>query len=168
MLLQNSCTTLKRKDSWGKILSFKVAGSNKELFFKNLDKLFNGFGNKFTSTNTIIMDDSPSKHIMNKCENVILPQAWSYVWDGDRDMFLFNDLLPWIQRLHDSHNQGLVLFQRKNAIEYRMLYDESHPRQYNVLMDAVYESCNIQEVIHTIVSRLDLICNVAGVESVCS
>lgn len=145
MLGQDSCTTLKCKDRQGRISTFRVPGTQKELFLKNLDTIFNDFGaSRFTPANTIIVDDSPSKHILNKPENVVLTQTWSYVGDGDRDTFLISELLPWIQRMHESRDQGLLFFRRNNTFGGRMLCNESDPRLYKELMGAVCQSRHIR------------------------
>ena len=52
----------------------KVKGTHKDIFLKTLSKgLFSRFNDKFTKENTIIIDDSPVKHILNAPENVLLP-----------------------------------------------------------------------------------------------
>ena len=60
-----------------------VPGTQKELFLKNLDTLFYGYRGIFNSGNKIIVDDSPLKHIMNRPENVLLPNPWSNRGNGD-------------------------------------------------------------------------------------
>lgn len=67
---QNSCTTLKCRDGFGRITTFKEFGMNKELFLKNLSTLFNELQGNFTIENTNVVDDSPTKHITNKPKNV--------------------------------------------------------------------------------------------------
>ena len=73
MLAQDLYTTLRCQNSSGRLKTFMVLGTQKELFLKNLDTLFCGYRGIFNSGNTIIVDDSPLKHIMNKPENVLLP-----------------------------------------------------------------------------------------------
>ena len=44
----------------------KVKGTHKDIFLKTLSKgLFTKFNGKFRKKNTIIIDDSPVKHILN-------------------------------------------------------------------------------------------------------
>ena len=62
---------------------------------KNLDTLFCGYREIFNVGNTIIVDNSPLKHIMNRLENVLLPNPWSNRGNGDGDTFLLHTLLPW-------------------------------------------------------------------------
>ena len=140
VLGQVSCETLKCRDRHGRVSTFKVPGTDKDLFLKNLDKLFTGHGGRFTSANTIVVDDSPNKHILNEPQNVVLPDSWSYVGAGARDHFLIDVLLPWFQRLHRSPGPGLLSFRRNDNIGRRMLCDEPDPRLYNLLMEAVRAS----------------------------
>ena len=63
VLGQDSCSMPKCRTPHGQISSFKVPGTSKELFLKNLDNLFNEYGDRFTYANTIVVDDSPSKHL---------------------------------------------------------------------------------------------------------
>ena len=95
VLAQDSCTKLRCRDSFGRLTTFMVLGTQKELFLKNLDNLFSSFREIFNSRNTVIVDDSPLKHIMNRSENVMLPNLWSNYGNGERDTFLLRTLLPW-------------------------------------------------------------------------
>ena len=110
VLAQDSCTTLRCQDSSGRLTTFMVPKTQKELFLKNLDTLFCGYRGIFNSSNTIIVDDSPLKHIMNRPKNVLLPNPWSNCGNGDRDTFLLRTLLPWFQRLHLACYKGLTTF----------------------------------------------------------
>ena len=71
------------------------------MFLKVLWKeLFFGFNNRYIEDNTIIIDDNPPKHMLNPSENVILPEAWTFVGVGQADTFLMDMLLRWILQLH--------------------------------------------------------------------
>jgi len=91
---------LKCRDASRKITTFKELGTSKELFLKNLSTLFKGSQRNFTPENTIVVDDSPSKHIMNNSENVILLDTWSNTGNGPKHPFLLDTLLPWFKRLY--------------------------------------------------------------------
>ena len=55
----------------------KVKGTHKDIFLKTLSKnLFHTCNGKFTKDNTIIIDNSLVKHILNDFENVLLPVSW--------------------------------------------------------------------------------------------
>ena len=97
VLAQDSCTTIRCRDSSGQLTTFMVPGTQKEFFLKNLDTLFCGYRRIFNLGNTTIVDDSPLKHIMNRPENMLLPNPWSNRGNGDRDTFLLHTLLPWFQ-----------------------------------------------------------------------
>ena len=124
---------------------FKVPGTDKDLFLKNLDRLFKDRRGSFSSDNTVIVDDSPVKHIMNRPHNVILPDSWSYRGNGLRDSFLFDVLLPWFQRLHIARDQGLKAFKENGPrrIGRRMLCDERNRKEYEVLMEVVHASSSL-------------------------
>ena len=139
VLVQDSCTTLKCRDSSRRLTTFMVPGTQKELFLKNLDTLFCGYKGIFNSGNTIIVDDSPLKHIMKRLENVLLPNPWLNRGNGDRDTFLLRTLLPWFQRLHLACNEGLKSFREHgpNRIGQKMLCDEWNRTEYNKVMEVV-------------------------------
>ena len=75
VLGQDSCKTVKCRDTVGRLTSFKEPRMNKDLFLKNLDVLFSGAEGNFACDNTVVVDDSPRKHIMNKPENIILADS---------------------------------------------------------------------------------------------
>ena len=139
VLGQESCSTIRFRDSSGRLSTFKVPGTQKELFLKNLDTLFSGYRGIFNSGNTIIVDDSPLKHVMNKSENVLLPTPWSHRVGGERDTYLLCTLLPWFQRLHLARDQGLKSFRELgiNRIGQKMLCDERNRTEYNNVMQLV-------------------------------
>jgi hypothetical protein len=145
ILGQDACQTLKQRDRSGRLTTFKVPGTDKDLFLKNLDILFKGSRGSFSSANTIIVDDSPMKHIMNKPQNVILPNLWSYKGSGPQDSFLLDALLPWFQRLHVASDQGLKVFHETGPgrIGRRMLCDERNRKEYNKLMETVRTSSSL-------------------------
>ena len=127
VLEQDSCKTVKCRDTSGQLVSFKELGTDKELFLKNLESLFSSSRGNFSCNNTVIVDDSPRKHnIMNKPENVVLPDAWSNQGNGDKDTFLLNVLLPYFRRLHANRDMGLKSFRTSGPgrIGRRMLCEE--------------------------------------------
>ena len=144
VLGHDSCSMLKCRTPYGQMSYFTVPGTSKELFLRNLDNLFNKYTDRFTSANTIVVDDSPSKHIMNNPQNVVLPRSWSHIGDGRGDNFLLSDLLHWIQRLHESAEAGLLIFRRNNSFGCKMLCEDPNPRYFNELMDVVNRSRYIQ------------------------
>ena len=72
----------------------KVRGPHRDIFLKALSTgLFGRFNGKFMKENTIIVDDSLVKHILNNSENVLLSASWSHKQAGPSDTFLMDTLL---------------------------------------------------------------------------
>jgi hypothetical protein len=86
----------------------KMKGTKKELFLKTIQKhLFSGFGGRYSTENTIVVDDSPVKQVLNPFENVILPESWTFAGVGESDTYLMDMLLPWILQLYMNLEQGI-------------------------------------------------------------
>lgn len=66
--------------------------TNKDLFLKSLDKLFDSVKSKFNAHNTSITYDSC---VINEPETVVLLVSWSKFDDSHK--FLFNKLFLWIR-----------------------------------------------------------------------
>ena len=125
--------------------TFKELGTHKNLFLKNLNTLFNAYYGKFSPNNTIVVDDNPIKHIMNKSENVVLSGTWIYKANGPKDTYLMAVLIPWFGRLHLARDEGLKSFRGSNLgkVGRRMLCDEQNHREYNKLMEVVRLSASL-------------------------
>lgn len=135
---QNSCEVVKVRGLRNKLSNLKVKGTNKDLFLKPLDKLFDALDSKFHPHDTIIIDDSREKHVVNEPENVVLPVSWSERDVSDR--FLVDELLPWIQRLHQSRGRSLLSFRGEDNIGRRMLSEEADSTEYDELISTVETS----------------------------
>ena len=119
----------------------KVKGTNKEIFLKTLsESLFSKYGDFFTKDNTIIVDDSPYKHVLNDPLNVVLSDTWSNKGDGRHDSFLLNVLLPWLRSLHSSGDLGLSKFRVENHLGRPTLCTDPHNIEYIQLIDAIKKS----------------------------
>jgi hypothetical protein len=76
ILSQESCDRIKVQEDRGKVSYMNVKGTKKELFLKTIQKhLFSSFGGRYSAENTIVVDDSLVKHVLNPFENVILPKS---------------------------------------------------------------------------------------------
>ena len=76
ILGQESYDRIRVQDNWGKVSYMKVKGTKKYLFLKMLQKhLFSRFKGRYSTDNTIIVDDSLVKHVLNFPENIILPET---------------------------------------------------------------------------------------------
>ena len=79
ILGQDSCDRILNMGKNNRVTTMKVKGTHKDIFLKTLSKgLFTKFNGKFRKNNTIIIDDSPVKHILNDLENVLFPVSWSH------------------------------------------------------------------------------------------
>ena len=74
ILGQDSCDRINIMERNNRVTTMKVKGTHKDIFLKTLSKgLFGRFNGKFTKENTLVIDDSTVKHILNNSENVLLP-----------------------------------------------------------------------------------------------
>jgi NLI interacting factor-like phosphatase len=145
VLGQEQCNILKCRNKRGKIVNYKVKGTDKDLFLKPLDKLFELQDSIFSFQNTIIVDDSPMKHVTNFSWSVLLFETWSYKGEGAMDENLMGDILPWIRRLHLSKPESLSTFRRNNKTGRRHLLQEQDGAEYDELTQAVEESNSIYD-----------------------
>ena len=121
----------------------KVKGTHKDIFLKTLSKgLFTKFNGKFRKKNTIIIDDSLVKHILNDSENVLFRVLWSSDGAGQNDSFLMDKLLPWLRQLHrfeDVRVAARVL----EKIGQPMLRDDPSSREYYVEIKQAIDSAHM-------------------------
>ena len=87
----------------------KEVGTQKGIFLKTLSNhLFNSFDGRYTLANTLVIDDSPIKHMLNLSENIFLLPTWSYGGDGAvTNSVLMEELLSYLLNLHRSQ-EGLA------------------------------------------------------------
>ena len=94
---QDSCDQIYIMGRNNRITTMKVKGTYKDIFLKTLSKdLFTKFNGKFKKNNTIIIDDSLVKHILNDSKNVLFPVSWLHDEAGQNDTFVIDTLLPWL------------------------------------------------------------------------
>ena len=116
----------------------KVKGTEKDVFLKTLSVgLFPKYRDVFTMENTIIVDDSAYKHVLNNPENVLLADTWSPNGNGENDTFLLDVLLPWLQQLHNSVNLGLRAFRLQNPLGHPLLCASIDSVEYIELTRAI-------------------------------
>ena len=117
----------------------KEVGTQKDIFLKTLSNhLFNSFDGRYTSANTLVIDDSPIKHMLNLSENVLLLPTWSYGGDGvATDLVLMEELLPYLLDLHWSQ-EGLAEFRSAHPLGRTMFYNDRQTcNQYSRIMKAI-------------------------------
>ena len=143
ILRQDSCDQIYVMGRNNKVTTMKVKGTHKDIFLKTLSKgLFTKFNGKFKKKNTIIIDDSPVKHILNDSENILFPASWSSNGAGQNDMFVMDKLLPWLQQLHqfeDVRVGARVL----DKIGQSMLCDDPSSKEYYVEIKQAIDSAHM-------------------------
>ena len=76
ILGHESCNWIRVQDDVGKVSYMKMKGTKKDLFLKMLQKyLLSRFGGRYSTNNTIVVNNSPVKHVLNPSENIILPET---------------------------------------------------------------------------------------------
>ena len=121
----------------------KVKGTHKDIFLKTLSKgLFTKFNGKFRKKNTIIIDDSPVKHILNDSENVLFPVPWSSDGVGQNDTFLMDKLLPWLRQLHGFEDVRVAV-KVLEKIGQPMLCDDPSSREYYIEIKQAIDSAHM-------------------------
>ena len=102
----------------------KEVGIKKDIFLKTLSNhLFNSYDGLHTSANTLVIDNSPIKHMLNLLENVLLFPSWSYKDNGtDRDSDLMEELLPYLLNLLQSQ-EDLAEYRSSHSIGRIMFYN---------------------------------------------
>ena len=129
---QDSCDRIYIMGKNNRVTTMRVKGIHKDIFLKTLSKgLFTKFNGKFRKKNTIIIDDSPVKHILNESENVLFPVSWSFDGASQNDTFLMDMLLPWLRKLHQT--QDIKVAKRVlDKIGQPMLCDDPSSKEYYV------------------------------------
>ena len=132
ILGQDSCDRIYVMGRNNRVTTMKVKSTHKDIFLKTLSKgLFTKFNGKFRKKNTIIIDDSPVKHILNDSENVLFPMSWSSDGAGQNDTFLMDMLLPWLRQLHQTQDIR-VAARVLDKIGQPMLCDDPSSKEYYV------------------------------------
>ena len=83
ILGQEDCDRVLLRKDGNKMFYMKEVGTQKDIFLKTLSNhLFNSYDSRYTPANTLVIDDSPIKHMLNLLENILLLPTWSYEGDG--------------------------------------------------------------------------------------
>ena len=140
ILGQEDCDRVPLRKEGYRTLYMKEHGTQKDIFLKTLAKhLFDCYDGFYTADNTLIIDDSPIKHMLNSKENVLLLPSWSY---GDvgagNDSVLTDKLLPYLLDLH-RHPGGLAEYRSCHLDLGRpMFYDDRQTcSEYVKIMKAI-------------------------------
>ena len=139
ILGQEDCDRVPLRKVGNRMFYMKEVGTQKDIFLKTLSNhLFNSFDSRYTPTNTLVIDNSPIKHMLNLSENVLLLPTWSYGGDGAvTDSVLMEELLPYLLNLHWSQ-EGLAEFQSSHPLGWMMFYNDRQTcNQYSRIMKAI-------------------------------
>lgn len=145
VLGQEQCGIMMCRNRRGRVVPYKVKGTDKDLLLKPMDKLDRLKSWNFTKNNTIIVDDSPIKHFMNYSSQVVLLDTWSYNGDGVADNYLVTELLPWIRRLHLARPRSLYPWRKDNKFGRPTLLEEPDQTLMDDLEKAMEESNSLYD-----------------------
>ena len=139
ILGQKDCDRVLVHKVGNRMFYMKEVGTQKDIFLKTLSNhLFNSFDSHYTLATTLVIDDSPIKHMFNLSENVLLLPTWSYGGDGAAtDSVLIEELLPYLLNLHRSQ-EGLAEFRSSHPLGRTMFYNDRQTyNQYSRIMKAI-------------------------------
>jgi hypothetical protein len=96
----------------------KYPKSDKSIFLKTISThLFLGEASRYKKNNTILIDDSPEKSILNDTGNVVFLKSWKHtVRNSASDGYLTTDLGPWLEKLHKERRGEVPGFVNSNRL----------------------------------------------------
>lgn len=126
ILGQEDCDRVPVRKVGSRTFFMKEPGTQKDIFLKTLSNhLFNGYDGRYTEANTLFLDDSPIKHMLNLPENVLLLPSWSYLSRGaEEDSALLGEILPYLLELQKYHG-SLKKYRSSHLFGRPMFYDDS-------------------------------------------
>ena len=142
ILGQEDCDRIVDRVSGHRTYYKKEEGTQKDIFLKTLSKhLFNNHNGLYTASNTVIVDDSPIKNMLNSSENVLLVHSWpAGVEDAEKDSTLLEIVLPYFREMSRS-NSNLKEFRDSHGLGRPMLYEDRKTYTlYKALCSAIESS----------------------------
>jgi hypothetical protein len=111
---QESCESIQVK----KGVDLKYPKSEKSIFLKTLNtRFFLDYGCRYTNDNTILIDDSPEKSILNDTWNAIFLKSWKHILrNASVDEYLTRELGPWLEKLHREGNGKVPKYVNGNRL----------------------------------------------------
>jgi hypothetical protein len=111
---QESCDTIQVNNGE----ELKYPNSDKSIFLKTMSShLFPGDASRYKENNTILIDDSPEKSILNNIGNAVFLKSWKHtVKNCSSDNYLCAELAPWLERLHREGQGDVAQFVNKNRL----------------------------------------------------
>lgn len=136
ILGQKDCERVPVRNVGSRIYFMKEPGTQKDIFLKTLSThLFNNYGGVYTEANTLFIDDSPIKHMLNLPQNVLLLPSWSYkVNRAEEDCALLHKILPYLLQLRNFQG-SLRKYRSSHLFGSPMFYDDrSSSAVYNEIL----------------------------------
>ena len=126
VLGQEDCDRVPVRRDGTRTVYMKEEGTQKDIFLKTLSThLFDKYDGQYTRENTLIIDDSPIKHMLNLKENVLLLPSWSHTDDHSaRDRVLLEKILPYLSGLHRSSGRLAEYMSCNPELGGPMFYDD--------------------------------------------
>ena len=141
ILGQESCDRILLHDDNGSVRAKKLQGTSKDILLKPLSKrLFPHYSGRYTPQNTIVIDDSPVKHILNSKVNVVIPEPWTHIGEGHQDSYLMCKLFPWLHKLHKSQELGIEVYRSLSDHGRPMIFEDPLDPTFQNTMQAICES----------------------------
>jgi hypothetical protein len=111
---QESCDTIQVNNGE----ELKYPKSEKSIFLKTMSShLFLGEASRYKENNTILIDDSPEKSILNNTGNAIFLKSWKHIArNSSSDVYLCTELAPWLERLHKEGHGEVAQFVNNNRL----------------------------------------------------
>jgi hypothetical protein len=137
MFGQESCDTIQVKEGE----ELKYPKSDKSIFLKTMSAyLFLGEASRYNKNNTILIDDSLEKSILNDAGNAVFLKSWKHtVKNSTSDAYLTTDIGPCLERLHKEGHGEVPMFVNSNRLGvnllvpgdvlYDLIMDELRPKQ---------------------------------------
>ena len=139
ILGQEDCDKVPLRKDGIRTLYMKEFGTQKDIFLKTLSNhLFNSYDKLYTPANTLVIDDSPIKHMLNLLENVLLLPSWSFEDTGaEADSTLIGQLLPYLLNLQQFLG-GLAEYRSSHLLGRAMFYNDPQTSvQYVEILKAI-------------------------------
>jgi len=111
---QESCDTVQVNNGE----ELKYPRSDKSIFLKTMrSHLFLGEASRYTENNTVLIDDSPEKSILNNTGNAIFLKSWKHTTKNcSSDDYLWAEVAPWLERLHREGGGQVAQFVNRNRL----------------------------------------------------
>jgi len=111
---QESCDTIQVNNGE----ELKYPKSDKSIFLKTMSShLFLGQASRYKENNTILIDDSPEKSVLNNTGNAVFLKSWKHtVKNCSSDKYLCTEVAPWLERLHTEGRGEVAQFVNKNRL----------------------------------------------------